>query len=115
MGKALFIDYSPLVVLPSALMSPDRILELLRPIAEQIAHEATQSAREELLMQLGAVKQPVPVAALPSGKRNNPLHCIYPNCSKKHRGPKASFMCEDHYGIPKVQKTKYLKAWKDSQ
>jgi hypothetical protein len=112
----------------------NRILELLQsalePIASQLADairtEAVAEARRELLSRLdGAAPLPAatsaPTHTAPKPRRNGteakrhlPAHCVYPDCSNPHKGPRFSFMCEEHMGEPKRDKQKYLLAWKES-
>lgn len=41
-----------------------------------------------------------------------PSHCIYPGCDNASKGPRFTFMCEDHKGLAKADKQKYLAQWK---
>jgi hypothetical protein len=113
----------------------NRILELLQnalePIASQLADairtEAVAEAKREILSRLdGAAPLPAaaPVSKPPAApkprrngteaKRHLPAHCVYPDCTKPHKGPRFSFMCDQHMGEPKRDKAKYLVAWKES-
>jgi hypothetical protein len=114
-----------------------RILELLQnalqPIASQLVDavrsEALAEAKRDLLRALSTsgldgASPPViaaPVLAAPKLRRNGaetkrhlPAHCVYPDCSKPHKGPRFSFMCDDHMGVGKRDKTKYLSEWKQT-
>lgn len=113
----------------------NRILELvqsaLQPMARQIAETALAEAKREILARLdGSVSpSPAPAAtasapvALPPARqarrattnRHIPTHCVYPNCHKPQKGPRFSFMCEEHMGVGKREKTKYLTEWKQRQ
>jgi hypothetical protein len=112
----------------------NRILELLQsalePIASQLADairtEAVAEARRELLSRLDGASPlpaaaPAPTHTAPKAKRHGaepkrhlPAHCVYPDCSKPHKGPRFSFMCEEHMGESKRDKQKYLQAWKET-
>jgi hypothetical protein len=100
-----------------------RLLDALRPLIQEIKAEA----KRELIASLGGTSVPVvsvpDVASLPARRvgrparvarsnRHIPPHCVYPSCNKPSKGPRFSFMCEEHIGTPKKDKAKYLAAWK---
>lgn len=49
------------------------------------------------------------------GSRLYPPHCLYPDCEEKHKGPRFTFMCQQHANVSKHQKETLLKKWKESQ
>lgn len=51
-------------------------------------------------------------AVAKSAARVSPKHCIHPECTKPHKGPRFSFLCAEHVGVSKTDKHKYLAAWK---
>jgi len=103
-----------------------RLLEVIRPIIQEIKAEA----KRELLAALGGTPtngtttaivaaspaprrgRPPRVATRAPSNRHIPPHCVYPNCTNHSKGPRFSFMCEDHIGTPKKDKARYLAAWK---
>lgn len=44
--------------------------------------------------------------------RRLPPHCVYPGCTNAHKGPRFSFLCQEHVGISQSEKKKHLEAWK---
>jgi hypothetical protein len=111
----------------------NRIMELLQnalePIASQLADairtEALAEAKRELLSRLDVTPVQSPQISLPpattsskprrngaASQRKLPAHCVYPDCNNPHKGPRFSFMCEQHMGVGKRDKGKYLLEWK---
>jgi len=108
-----------------------RLLEVIRPIIQEIKAEA----KRELLAALGGTPTNGTTALVPSSStapiarrgrpprvatrapsnRHIPPHCVYPSCTNHSKGPRFSFMCEEHIGTPKKEKAKFLAAWKTGQ
>lgn len=106
----------------------NRILELMQPFAAQLAEvlrtEALADARREILSRLDSPAPTPAVLAPPApsntkprrngadSKRHLPAHCVYPGCPKPQKGPRFSFMCNEHMGLGKRDKAKFLTDWK---
>jgi len=48
-----------------------------------------------------------------SGKRTYPPHCLHPNCSRPHKGPRFSFLCENHLNASKADKRRFQETWRN--
>lgn len=45
-----------------------------------------------------------------------PKSCLYPKCRDKHKGPRYSFLCEEHYETtPKKKVERLKKKWKEKK
>jgi hypothetical protein len=42
------------------------------------------------------------------------MRCRYPGCKNKSKGPRFSFLCEQHLKLPKKQREVALEKWKAS-
>jgi len=67
------------------------------------------------------------VAALPSGTARNgaapardasklagrklDMHCRFPGCKNRSKGPRFRFLCEEHLKLPKKKQDKVLAKW----
>lgn len=103
---------------------PSRSLDgLIGQIISELAKQVAQAVRAELAKDLrGGASAPstreVKRTAVPGRKtskpaaRSLPPHCVYPGCTNAHRGPRFSFLCQEHVGISQAEKKKYLEAWK---
>lgn len=108
----------------------ERIRAALEPAIQQIVELLRSEARQEIAQQiLGHVDTvvtaprettisiprsapPAPRRAPSSGNRLIPKHCIFPDCKHPSKGPRFTFMCDEHVGLSKKEKAKYLAEWK---
>jgi hypothetical protein len=100
--------------------SPVSLEQHLNELARAFAADVAQAVRQSFAAQVSAIALGTPVArraALPSapGKRRYPATCLAEGCKNAHRGPRYSFLCATHDGLPKAEKKKLLSAWKSSQ
>jgi hypothetical protein len=110
-----------------------RVINILRPTIAALVKQIKEEAKNELIASLGAAPSSIPpsqpedsapqlrgLKSLPPSRKKQssnrlfPPHCVYPQCANAHKGPRFSFMCPEHYGVPKKDKAKYLAAWKSS-
>jgi hypothetical protein len=40
------------------------------------------------------------------------MHCRYPGCKNRSKGPRFRFMCEEHRKLPKAKQLAALAKWK---
>jgi hypothetical protein len=97
---------------------------LIREFISEVATQIAQAVKAELSSEprrgsgagSAAKATRAAVASAPkaakSGGRSLPTHCVYPDCDNAQKGPRFSFLCEEHVGIPKAEKKQYLDAWK---
>jgi hypothetical protein len=77
-----------------------------REIAAAVrADVAAQLSRATGLATTGA-RRGRPPGSKTKQKRTFPSHCIYPGCNNPHKGPGASFFCEEHLKLPKSEREK---------
>lgn len=94
----------------------DRITQVITEAAEVIAEMVRADVAAQVQQAIAAQsKRSRPrrtrnVRAV--SKRNVPARCVFPDCEKPHKGPRFSFLCDDHMGISKAEKTKQLAAWR---
>src|SRR5689334_11973972 len=116
------------MVWPGSPTMPSRSFEsivsdFVSELANQIAHAvraqlATQPAREQGSGRVAKISSGRAAAGKKLGKsagRNIPSHCVYAGCTNAHKGPRFSFLCAEHVGIPKSEKKKSLAAWKEGR
>jgi hypothetical protein len=105
---------------------PSRSLDaVVSEFISELARQIAQAVRAELATEPrrnqggdGAKKELSRPVARAGGKagnssaRNIPPHCVYPDCTNAHKGPRFSFLCAEHVGVPKADKKKHLADWK---
>jgi hypothetical protein len=96
-----------------------RIASIISSAAREIASAVRADIADQVLGAIGggggrsvAPRLSRPVVSRGGAKRNIPAHCIYPGCAKPSKGPRFSFLCEEHMGISKGEKKQYLESWK---
>jgi hypothetical protein len=45
-------------------------------------------------------------------KRNAPKSCVFQGCGNASKGPRWSFLCDEHKGVSKAERKKLLVRWK---
>jgi hypothetical protein len=87
------------------------VVEIVAAAAQQIV----QAVRQDIAAQVARVVRGEAEFAPRRGKgprsRRGPVHCVYPGCTRPHKGPRFSFLCEEHRNISAAEKAK-LKAAK---
>jgi len=97
--------------------------------AAEVAALVKQSIAEQVARAVGASKPATrPAKATgarvarakpysPKGRKLRlPPHCIAPNCTKPYvGGSKRSFTCDQHFKASKVEKRKWLAAWRETK
>jgi hypothetical protein len=91
----------------------ETVLEIVNAAARQIIQAVRQSIADEIAsVARGDSRFTLSRGRKTSGgPRRGPAHCVYPGCNQPHKGPRFSFLCDEHRNITAAEKTK-LKAAK---
>jgi hypothetical protein len=89
-----------------------RIQRIIDSAAHEIADAVRQNIADEVTRLVGGGRSrgDGAIDGRRKQKRHYPPHCVYPRCTKPHKGPRFSFLCEDHMNISKAAKNKLKKA-----
>lgn len=102
------------ISMPRAL--EDRIAQIITEAVAAVADMVRLDVAAQVQQAIGAksrrsrMKRTRNVRAV--SRRNVPARCVFPGCQKSHKGPRFSFLCDEHMGISKADKAKHLAAWR---
>ena len=79
-------------------------------IAELIAERALEKINERVQNGMGNGKGTGRRSSALRGRKLD-MHCRYPGCKNRSKGPRFRFLCEEHLKLPKKRQEEVLAKW----
>lgn len=100
---------------------PKNLSASIERVLQQLASQVVEAVRADLSQQLGEVLAGREAARPSLGRggagkaRHVPKHCLVAGCQNPSKGPRWSFLCDQHKSTGKKERSALLAAWKSSQ